>query len=292
MLGYMQAISMVEWTIIAIVVTGLTLLIRLRLNKPHSFKKRQAQIRIEQKQGKSTGPVVPHGYEKLDWLKSKFFPSLKIPSTVWWSVGVIIAGIAALYYAGFMTEMSLTDVSNFSKTHWIQILIIWGVCASLIQLNVSKADAPQLHKIGKLLAVTLLIILPCFTWFTGEVGITGVSVVQKKECSLPISEQAVAEHPAFTNAGYTPRDKWISLTIPPGGNSCHVENPQMGSIVWDADNPSIHTLEVKCVYEDLSTGSIRSDGCRAKAVVAGYVHNPTNTQVTVWYAYAKKPPSI
>ncbi|MDO8231640.1 MAG: hypothetical protein Q7T37_00330 [bacterium] len=258
----------------------------------------------KRERGRTQSPAksVTDSSKKSETILELIRGKINTGSKVFWNIATIITMIALFFYLGTDSKIDPADVGIQTWNHWIQILIVWGVVAFLIWLNIEEEKkASKLYKMCVWTVAVLLIVLPMWAWITSPSQSSGVRAsTQKTRCMMPFTGNAFADHPAFgPDGGYSSRDKWLPLRIRPGENSClvenpkgSVENPKGGHIEWDSEEPSIHDLEVSCLYERGGTGSIRTDGCRGGVVIAGFVRNPTDTPVTVWYAYAKNKPSI
>lgn len=183
---------------------------------------------------------------------------------------------------------SLNTIWTFVADYWFWIVVMYCIGHAATQLlKIEKKE--EIQWVANATMIMLFVALPLSVWFVTprQSGDYKVST-QKTGCMMPFTERSFTDHPAFgPDGGYSARDKWLPLRVRSGENSCLVENPKDGHIEWDSDNPSIYDLELSCVYERDGTGSVRIDGCKGGVVTAGYVYNPTDAPVTVWYAYAK-----
>lgn len=278
--------------VIAALILIVTIVIIQRIRRPHSKKMDQEQEQVDRKTKSSVltsaSPLEKGGNAKiLELIKRK----ISFSWIVFGNIATALIGIAVFLYFRLEPDSGIrpADIGSRTWDYWRQILAAWSVIYFLIWLNAEKTIAPQLQKIPFWIVVTLLVLLPSWSWITSTSQSSGAKgSVQKTGCVMPFTERSFTDHPAFgPDGGYSARDKWLPLRVRSGENSCLVENPRGGHIEWDSDNPSIHDLEVSCVYERGGTGSVRIDGCKGGVVTAGYVDNPTDAPVTVWYAYAK-----
>jgi len=215
-----------------------------------------------------------------------------IPSDFTW-------GVSLIDLERYLQSPSFTTTGEFVWKHWLGLLILFAATYLLIEYLVSEEKRRKPLRLCLTSLALLLFVIASIIGLaessSSSLSAGGKSIgSQKVGCVIPFSSELLEKHPVYgPDGGYTARDKWLPLKISPGSNSCRVENPRGGHIEWDADTPSIHDLVVSCVYEGGGTGSVRTDSCKNGAVTAGYVHNPTNAPVTVWYAYAENPkPSI
>ncbi len=268
-MSILQEISLIQWILLGMIVfvlTGFTLLVNLRRQKPHSGEKARAQARINKK--RDIDVPQPNGTEKnLDWLKGKLHFGTKMS----WSATIIVVGVI-LWYKMPNTEIRFADVSSWSKEHWLQILIVYGASAGLIWLNADEKSAKVLQKVLVGLTATALVVLPMWSWMASPSSMTPSS--SHSEIPLRHSDIPLAS---------MPQSLWPKLVIPVGGKSEHIPvPPQMRPILFGEE------FRVHCVYRDgheIAFGK-GENPCPSGDMPFVYATNEARGTNIVLYAYA------
>ena len=231
-MSILQEISLTQWILLGMIVfvlTGFTLLVNLRRQKPHSGEKARAQARINKK--RDIDVPQPNGTEKnLDWLKGKLHFGTKMS----WNVAVLVVSVLGFSYWGLSTKLRPGDVGNLGQEYWLQILIVYGIGAGLIWLNADEKSAKVLQKVLAGLTATVLVVLPMWSWMASPSSMTPSS--SHSEIPLRHSDIPLAS---------MPQSLWPKLVIPVGGKSEHIPvPPQMRPILFGEE------FRVHCVYRD------------------------------------------
>ncbi len=286
-MSILQEISLTQWILLGMIVfvlTGFTLLVNLRRQKPHSGEKARAQARINKK--RDIDVPQPNGAEKnLDWLKGKLHFGTKMS----WNVAVLVVSVLGFSYWGLSTKLRPTDVGNLGQEYWLQILIVYGIAASLIWFNADEKSAKVLQKVLAGLTATVLVVLPMWSWISSPSSATP-AVQSSQRSGIPLASVLPRDAPDLprawkTDGSMTDTSTWPRVQVPPYGNSAHVPGIFDGHVVWGGSGFKIH-----CVYAD-GHECIMGDTsrpCKDGDVVTSYVRNEGGTVLYASYAYAKR----
>ena len=253
--------------IVIFLVGGLLLLINFRRNTPHSDKKAEERARIAKRVKDINHPSTDEAKEssdgkRLEWLKEKF----DLRKEMFWTVLIILAGVAALIYRGFDTELDLTDAGKLSREYWLQILIVYGIGASLIWLHAKESEGKTLQKALAGGVITLLVVLPWYEWMQNRSVTTQHASVYS---DIPLAS--------------APQSSWPQLIIAAGGESELIPvPPQMRPVLFGED------FRVHCVYRDgreIDFGK-GEDPCPSGDMPFVYATNEAMGTNIVLYAYA------
>ncbi len=200
-------ISLFSWIIFGIaflLIIGLGLLIALRMKNPHSKRKEHEQARLDKKRGIAS-PLTTSDVESKTRFE-RYTERLKTWKKVFLNLGIVIVGIF-LWYMVPTTGIHPADVSSWSKEHWLQVLIVYGIVASLIWLNADEKSAKVLQKVLVGGVFILLFVLPSWFWISSP-------------SSTAQSNSSRFETPLTS----LPKSDWPKMAIP-AGRSAHISVP-------------------------------------------------------------------
>lgn len=185
---------------------------------------------------------------------------------------------------------SLGDVWDWTKGHWLWILLASGAVAllsSLVTFPEGKEKvAGALQKSVLVLLAMLWFVIPICYRFWGEKPARPVQqqAIREKARALP---HDTPDLPRAWNPDGSPTDvsKWPQVQVPPKGDSVHVSNLFGGHVVWGGSG-----FEVHCVYSDDSEGIVGDiqHPCSDGNIVESYARNKGDTLLYARYAYANK----
>lgn len=285
-----QLVRIVVSIVLAITVCVFVALVILRKKNPHSGKLDRTQIQVSKKIN-SGGKLSPdavkteaNGKKLLDHAKE-----LGLNAKVFWSLAAIITGIA-LWYAVPNTEVHPKDIGNWSRNHWLQILIVWGMGATLVWLNADDKSAKTLQKALAGGVIMLLAVFPVWSWIVSPLS-TSQNVPRSETTLAKMLPRDTPDLPRAWNKDGTFTDtlKWPRVEVPPEGDSAHVPGILDGHVVWVWNDRG---LTIRCVHDDKdrSIGIVgdESKPCHKDGVVESYMHNEGSTAAEASYAYASR----
>jgi len=176
-----------------------------------------------------------------------------------YSILLGIASIILLYWA-YDTDTALKEISWLSHNHWLFLLIIWGILATLI-LVYATALGPLAKTLQWVLAILILAVL--FGTQTAESLIGNGNTRQT-------TQRQSAEQPV--------------LSMPASGDSRHVNSPPGHYTIFTGSGFTVH-----CVYTDGHTGIVgdKKHPCSDGPMLYQYVRDTTGRANAVTYAFAR-----
>lgn len=100
------------------------------------------------------------------------------------SLLIVVAGVTLWYL--IPANIRPSDLGNIGKAHWLQILLLWGVGATLVALNAAEKLAPVLQKTLGAVAIMLLIGFPWWAWVSSPSSTTQVTTSSEEPWNLLI----------------------------------------------------------------------------------------------------------
>lgn len=158
-------------------------------------------------------------------------PSANTNARLWftgnlWTILLILAGagICCLgLYAPGMKTLKITDMGDWSWSHWIPLLALWGILAAIVAIN-AKTAAKVLQGILMWAMIVLFIIIPAFTWVTG---------IGNHFMNPPAPPPAIEKMEG-------------DMILPVGGKSSLVTVPKGKTLTWTGKRG----FRIHCVYRD------------------------------------------
>lgn len=182
---------------------------------------------------------------------------------------LLVAGTAIAYwgvYTSIIESPSFSTLGNWSRYHWLPLLLLWGILAALVAIY-GKGWAKTLQKV---LVGTMLLL------FVGA-PIIG-SFVDAGHRGFPGSRYNLHSDIPLASA---PQSSWPKLVIPAGGRSELVPVPPGMYIVMAGSGFINHTI-----YRDGHECSFSGTQCPGGAVAGNYATNETQETNIVSYAFA------
>ncbi len=205
--------------------------------------------------------------------------------------GAIVLIVWLLAQPSSLQSPSLGDVWDWTKGHWLWILLALGVVAllpSLITFPKEKEKAAgALRKAVVVLLLVLWFVIPICNRIWGEKPprLPQQQVAREKARALP---HDAPDLPRAWNpdGSLTDVSKWPQVQVPPYGDSVHVPNIFGGHVVWGGSGFKVH-----CIYgSDGHEGTVGDSEhpCSDGNIVESYARNQGGTLLYASYAYARK----
>lgn len=242
-------------TVVILPTAMLTSMFLLRGGSAHSERMAREQEQLDRKNGiaprtRTTSENVD-GSKRFDWVRSNLLTIL------------FVIGGAMLVYWGFQnTQVRPTDAGSWSQSHWLPLLIVWGVGAVLIALNATGTMAKTLQWVLAGTMLMLFVVIPLVNLAWGE--------------KTPPQRATRSEVPLASS----PQSSWPKWVMPPGGESERNTSPPGMHLVAAGNYFRLHA-----VYPDGRKCSF-GQTCENASEIINYATNEANETNTVYYAFA------
>jgi len=202
--------------------------------------------------------------------KIRSLSARKVFSALLANIGLII-----FFYGLYTSSWNIPrfdNIGSWSWSHWLWILALWGILATLIAINAKSLGKAigTLQTILTIIVLMLFIGFPIIGWFSNIGKPRQHRVVSRQTTSIPIANKPIA-------------DEWQKLVIPAGGKlEIPLAPSGMRTIVKG------HGANLHVVYRDGHEYMlpIESNESSPKGSIVGvYVTNRTNETNVIYYTY-------
>lgn len=238
-------------SIILLLLLPVGYVIAMRIAKPHSKKMKPAPTAATTSTSNGGTPPPPPQTSY-----GRYF----------WTTLLIILGLVIFFvevYPNKATSPSFADVGEWVWARWVWILILWGVCAALFELNADTLGKAKLV-LHKVLAGTVVFVLllgsPPGQWLVSDNG----------------SQKAADAH--------SMPKKVKVLTMSANGTSDHLRVPPGYAATFTGSGFTTH-----CVYSDGSEGVVgsQSSPCRSGPISYLYLTDTTGHGNSATYEFVR-----